>query len=127
MRTENRGNYRQRLNDAAEFMETAKQSLSAGRLKSAVMAAGDAAIAANDAFTIFRLGEKASSDHREAIILHKKAGQNWSENRAELLKRLINQRHSLGYAPVEVSSGLAASLVKDAGKFIEWVKISIVE
>ena len=35
----------------------------------------DAVIAANDAFTIFFMEQVASTDHKEAISLHKEAGK----------------------------------------------------
>lgn len=126
MRHEEKDRFRQRLSDAGEFLDSAFDNLDKGRFKAALVDAGDSAIAANDAFTIFMLEEKASTDHMEATGLHKKAGQKISENRVSILKGLLDMRHRDGYRSVEVSKRLASKAVGDAEKFLKWVSDKLV-
>jgi len=122
VRIESKENASQRLKDALEFLNSAMDNLDKNRFKAALVDAADASIAANDAFTIFMIEQKASTDHREAIAMHKKAGQKVSENRVAILKRLIDFRHKTGYRSVSVSKSLAAQCVADATKFVRWVQ-----
>lgn len=125
MKAEDKNNYSIRLDDASEFLETAEDAFSKGRFKAAVMNAGDAAIAANDAFTIYLLGQKASRDHMEAFSLHKLAGEKISENKGDILRSLLEHRHADGYRCTFVSKAIAEKAVKDAVKFVAWVQSKI--
>jgi HEPN domain-containing protein len=122
MKKEEKRNYEIRLKDALDFLESAGESLERGRYKVTVMNAGDAGIAANDAFTIFLLEQKASSDHREAYKLHKLAGQKINSNKIDSLKFLIEHRHKDGYRSVVVSKKTAEKVFREAIKFVKWVQ-----
>ena len=121
MRREPRSSATQRSKDAKEFLESANDNGDKERFKAAVDNAADAVIAANDAFTIFMLGEVASADHREAIRLHIDAGKKISENKVENFRTLLSLRHQLTYRPVAVGASTARDTVLRAKRFVRWV------
>lgn len=125
MRQEPKENSIQRMKDAAEFLESGEDNLAKGRYKSAVIDSGDSVIAANDAFTIFFIEEKASGDHSEALIVHKKAGIKLNENQLLILKTLLDERHLYGYRSVQTSKSVAEKDIASAKKFVKWVKEKI--
>lgn len=125
MRQEPKENAMQRIKDAEEFLESAEDNMGKGRFKAAVVDAGDAVIAANDAFTISLIEEKASSDHSEAISVHKKAGIKINDNQSLILKNLLDERHLYGYRSVQVSKNTAEKDVANAKKFVRWVREKI--
>lgn len=125
MKIEDKRNYKIRLYDALDFLEIAKEAFKKNKFKVALMNAGDVAIAANDAFTIYFIEQKASLDHREAFKLHKQAGQKISENKINLLKSLIEHRHTEGYRCTSVSKNLAKEMIDNAIKFVSWVQSKI--
>jgi len=118
---ERRENAKIRLKDALEFLESAKRNFEEGRHKSALLDSGDAAIAANDALTIFFLEKIASRDHQEAFTLHKEVGRRINEDKLEIFRKLITARHQKGYRVVMVSKTLAEENIKNAVKFVSWV------
>lgn len=121
MMEESKDNAKLRLKDAIEFLESARRNLEEGRYKSALLNSGDAAIAANDALTIFLLGKVGSRDHQEAVMLHKEAGIKINENKSDILQNLIAERHRKGYRVFVVSKSLAETDVRNAFKFVNWV------
>jgi HEPN domain-containing protein len=121
MKEEVKANAKIRLKDAFEFLESAKRNFEEGRYKSALLDSGDAAIAANDALTIFFLEKVASRDHQEAFFLHKEVGKRINENRLSILQSLITARHQKGYRVIIVSKALAEENIKNAIKFVNWV------
>lgn len=125
MKLEDKKNYKIRLDDALDFLDTAKEAFEKNKFKVCLMNAGDAAIAANDAFTIYFIEQKASLDHREAFKLHTQAGQKINENNINLLKSLIEHRHAEGYRCTTVSKNLAKEMINNAIKFISWVQDKI--
>lgn len=121
MMEESKDNAKLRLKDAIEFLESARRNLEEGRYKSALLNSGDAAIAANDALTIFLLGKVGSRDHQEAVMLHKEAGILMNENKSDILQNLIAERHRKGYRVFVVSKSLAETDVRSAFKFVNWI------
>ncbi len=118
---ERKENAKIRLRDALEFLESAKRNFEERRYKSALLDSGDAAIASNDALTIFFLEKVASRDHQEAFSLHKEVGKRINENRLSILQNLITTRHQKGYRVVIVSKALAEENMRNAVKFVNWV------
>jgi len=114
-----------RLKDADEFIKSAKDNLEKERYKASLDHSVDAVIAANDAFTIFFIEEVASTDHREAISLHKEAGKKISENKVNEIALLLEERHRRSYRCVSVTKDLAEVDLKKAERFLEWVKSKI--
>ena len=116
MRKEDKNKASIRLKDADEFLESSRSNLDHSV---------DATIAANDAFTIHFIEEVASKDHFEAIKLHKLAGQKINENKASKIALLLEERHRKTYRCVSVTKNLANGYLKEAEKFIDWVKDKI--
>ena len=75
MKKEDKFKAKIRLNDAEEFIRSARDNLEKDRYKASLDHSIDAVIAANDAFTIFFIEQIPSIDHKEAISLHKEAGK----------------------------------------------------
>ena len=125
MRKENKEKADLRLEDADEFISSSKDNLTLGRFKASLDHSIDAVIAANDAFTIYFLEQVASIDHREAIYLHKLAGQKINENKASEISELLEERHRKTYRTVSVNKDLAELMFKKATRFLFWVKSKI--
>ena len=125
MKQEDKNKASIRLNDAEEFIKSAKDNLKKERYKASLDHSVDATIAANDAFTIFFIEQVASADHKEAISLHKEAGKKISENKADKIALLLEERHRRSYRCVPVTKNLAEIDLKKAIRFLEWVKSKI--
>ena len=122
MKQEPKENAKQRIRDAEEFLESAKENVRQERFKAGLDNAVDAAIAANDAFTIWLVQQVGSTDHREAIRIHLLAGKKISENKSQTLKRLLDLRHKMTYRAVKVPKGMADETLRDAIGFVGWVR-----
>lgn len=116
-----------RLKDAEEFLASANVNLLSGRFKAAVGNAADAAIAANDAFTICIIKKIATSDHSEAVRLHKDAGCRAHESRPNWLRSLLDMRHIKAYKPVVASKADAELALRYSEAFVGWVSEKIEE
>ena len=125
MKSEDKGKAAIRIEDAEEFIKSAKDNLEKDRYKASLDHSVDATIAANDAFTIFFTEQVASTDHREAISLHKEAGKKISENKASEIASLLEERHRRSYRCVPVTKNLAEIDLKKAVRFLDWVKSKI--
>ena len=122
MRIETKGKSPQRLSDSVEFLDSANANFFSGRYKAALGNAADAAIAANDAFTMWFIGKVATADHLEAVKLHKEAGCRLNENKSHILGTLLDMRHIKAYKPVAVSKSDAALALRYSEAFVDWVK-----
>lgn len=125
MKKEDKFKAKIRLSDAEEFIRSAKDNLEKGRYKASLDHSIDAVIAANDAFTIFFIEQIPSTDHKEAISLHKEAGKKINENKASEIALLLEERHRRTYRSVPVANDLAEITLKKSQRFLEWVKSKI--
>ena len=125
MRREEKVKSNIRLNDAEEYIKSAEENLDKGRYKASLDHSVDAVIAANDAFTIFFIEQIPSSDHKEAVLLHKEAGKRINENKAREFALLLEERHSKTYRPVTVTENLARDILTKSKKFLSWIKEKI--
>jgi uncharacterized protein (UPF0332 family) len=125
VKKKSRRNAIQRLRDAEEFLLSAKDNFLKGRYKACVDNAVDAAIAANDALTIWFIGAVATKSHREAISLHVEVGKKIGENKAMLLSKLLELRHKATYRPIRVSREVAQITLQDGRSFFLWVKFKM--
>jgi uncharacterized protein (UPF0332 family) len=125
MKTEDKYKATIRLKDAEEFIKSAKENLDSERYKASLDHSIDATIAANDAFTIFFLEQIPSTDHKEAISLHKEAGKKISENKVDEISSLLEERHRSTYRPVTITKNHAELNLKKANRFLDWVKSKI--
>ncbi|MCX6820529.1 MAG: hypothetical protein NT016_01085 [Candidatus Aenigmarchaeota archaeon] len=125
MRIETKDKSPQRLSDAVEFLDSANANFFSGRYKAALGNAADAAIAANDAFTMWFIGKVATADHLEAVKLHREAGCRLNENKSHVLGTLLDMRHIKAYKAVTVSKTEAEAAVRQSNAFVGWVKEKI--
>lgn len=125
MKKEDKFKAKIRLNDAEEFLKSAKDNLEKDRYKASLDHSIDAVIAANDAFTIFFIEQIPSTDHKEAVSLHKEAGKKVNENKANEIALLLEERHRRTYRSMPVTKSLAEITLKKSQRFLEWVKSKI--
>ncbi len=114
------------LAQAREFLESAGSNFSGGRYNAAGFDAVQSLINANDALTAHLLGTVASLDHREAVRLHVDAVRVLGDaSQREVLKRDLDERSSFGYLGARASRSQAERVVRDAARFLEWVRRTI--
>ena len=114
------------LQQAEEFLESAKNSFTQDLLNASGFNAIQSMINANDALCIQILGRRASTDHREAIKLHIDVIN--SIHDASMKKRFMRAlelRSEVGYLGKPISKNTAEKLLKNAIVFNEWVKTKI--
>ncbi|MBA3046338.1 MAG: HEPN domain-containing protein [Candidatus Thermoplasmatota archaeon] len=114
------------FSQAEEFMQSANANMDAGRYNAAVFSAVQAMINANDAFTIYYLEKRASTDHRECLKLHADAaGIIQDTSQKDRLKDAINLRSQAGYMGEWMSKTEAEKTLRRATQFLAWVKKKI--
>jgi len=108
---------------AKRFLEIAKLNLDKYP-EEAAFNATQAIINANDAFTIFVLGKKATKDHREAIFLHKEAIKKIGDSsKLPIVQLSLESRESTGYdIKKRIGKQNSGSLIKKAERFLDWVE-----
>ena len=114
------------LAQAREFLESARSNLEEGRYNAAGFNAVQSLINANDAPTAHVLGAVASLDHREAIRLHVDAVRILGDaSQRDVLKRDLDERSSFGYLGARASRSQAEHVLRDAARFLEWVRRTV--
>ncbi len=111
-----------RLEDAFEFIESAKENLKEKRFKAGIDHSITGCTAANDAFTINHLEKIANISHYEALDLHRDAAKKFGENKVHVLRLLLNERHRITYRPIKTNKPEAELNLKRAIDFVTWVK-----
>lgn len=82
-----------------------------------------AIINANDALTISILGKRASMAHKEAIDMHVETIRKIQDSSMRvILHGALNSRSEIGYSGKIVKKEEAEKFLRDAARFIEWVK-----
>jgi len=114
------------MKKAEEFLEMAKDAFLKEKYDTTALLSGQAVINANDGLTFKFLKKRASKSHEEALKLHLTVVRiiNDSTGR-KYLKRLIDARRKYGYTKSFCSKTEAERLLRDANKFISWVRIFI--
>jgi len=111
------------LRQAAEFLASARRSFEEKRYNAAGFDGIQAMINANDALTAHFLGAVASLDHREAMRLHLDVVRSIGDGaQRDVLKRDLDLRSTFGYLGVSASRAQAERVLRDAARFIEWVR-----
>ncbi len=111
------------LRQASEFLESARRSFEEKRYNAAGFDGIQAMINANDALTAHFLGAVASLDHREAVRLHLDVVRSiGAPSQRDVLKRDLELRSTFGYLGVSASRAPAERVLRDAARFIEWVR-----
>lgn len=114
------------LRQAEEFLASARDSLAAGRLNAAGFNAVQSLINANDALTAHFLGTIASLDHREAVRLHVDVVRILGDaSQRDILKGALDERSDFGYLGRKASRRAVEGVLRDAARFVEWVRRAI--
>ena len=114
------------LAQAGEFLESARRNFEEARYHAAGFDAVQSLINANDALTAHVLGAVASLDHREAVRLHTDVVRILGDaSQRDILKRDLDQRSTFGYLGATVSRSQAERVLRDAARFLEWVRRTI--
>jgi len=115
------------LRQAAEFLASARRSFEEKRYNAAGFDGIQAMINANDALTAHFLGAVVSQDHREAVRLHMDVVRSIGDAaQKDVLKRDLDLRSTFGYLGVSASLAQAERVLRDAARFIEWVRRTLV-
>jgi len=111
------------LAQAEEFLASATANFEVKRYNAAGFDAIQCLINANDALTARFLGTVASLDHREAVRLHADVVRVLGDaSQRETLKRDLDERSAFGYLGVSASRGQAERVLRDAARFLAWVR-----
>ena len=109
------------IKKSEEFYLSALENYQKKRFDVCMFDSSQAIILANDAFSIFFLGRRASKDHREAIQLHIQASLG-KESKREIIAEALEKRSEFGYTEKKSSEREASMLLVRARRFIEWIK-----
>ena len=114
------------IEKSKRFLEIAKQTLDKFPGEAAFNSI-QATINANDALTVFVLEKRASTDHREAILLHKEAASKIGDSsKLSTLSEELDSRSVTGYdVKRPLKKDECAMLVKRAERFVNWVESKI--
>ena len=111
------------LAQAEEFMASARRNFEERRYNAAGFDAVQSLINANDALTAHVLGTVASLDHREAVRLHADVVRvRGDASQRDVLKRDLDERGRFGYLGTAVSRTQAERVLRDAARFLDWVR-----
>lgn len=111
------------LKKADEFLASAEDNLSKGRLNAAGFDATQAIINANDSLTIYFLERRASKDHREAVKFHIDVIRMINDSSCrDIIKMALEMRSTVGYLGKSTDRRDAENMVRSAARFTGWVK-----
>lgn len=111
------------LRQAVEFFESSRDNLAARRFNAAGFDAVQCFINANDALTAHFLGLVGSADHGEATRLHVDVVRILGDSsQRNALKRALDERSEFGYLGKPISRSRAERVMRDAARFLEWVR-----
>jgi HEPN domain-containing protein len=111
------------VRQAEEFLQAAVQSYESGRYNAATFSAIQSTINANDALTIYYLGQRASADHREGLKLHADVVKILNDDsQRSRLSNAFEMRVDAGYRGDSMRKGDAEKAIKASSRFVDWVK-----
>ena len=120
--------WQDRLNDARGFREVAESASDSGHRNQAASNAILAAIAANDALCLRRIGRRSQGEsHMEAVRVLQEAcrGSVWEEQAAQTaqqLRDIIRLKSAAQYGGRPLSAATVAKLLRQVERLIEWVE-----
>ncbi|MGH8994920.1 MAG: hypothetical protein ACRDYB_02620 [Acidimicrobiales bacterium] len=110
---------KQYLGKAEEFLASAKDDLTHGRMIAATSSAVHAAISAGDIVTGVRTGQRSAGDsHSQAMELLRASGPDGVEL-AKDLGRLVALKPKAEYDPSDIPLGTARQAVERAGRCVD--------
>lgn len=111
------------MRQAGEFLASAEDNIAKGRYNAAGFDAIQSIVNSNDALTIYYLGVRGSRDHKEAYRLHVDVVRILNDASCrDILKQSLDMRPVAGYLGKDLSEADANMLVRNALKYIVWVK-----
>ena len=113
------------LKKAEEFLDSAKTAYSKNQLNSSVANSVHAAISGSDALLVFfKEVRSAGETHEDVITLLKTLGLDPQEVNSKIkqLQRLLQIKNIAEYEEKLMSEQDAENCVKDAERFLDWVK-----
>jgi len=113
------------LRKSEECLDTALECLRTRRWNAAVINAVHGGISACDALTVFMLGVRhAGERHEDAISLFQTAGlpKDILASKSKQLSRLLGIKNAAEYEERLMNENDAKEAVRDAERFISWVK-----
>lgn len=116
--------YRNYLQKARENLEAAKESLQAERWNAATINAVHSGISATDALTVFMIGVRhAGQRHEDALSLLQTLNlpKNELKNKSRQLSRLLGIKNASEYEERLIRKKEAATAVRDAERYVEWI------
>lgn len=109
---------KQYLGKAEEFLASARDDLTQGRMIAATSSAVHAAINAGDVVTGIRTGKRSAGDeHIQAMEMLRASGQDGVEL-AKDLGRLVALKPKAEYDPADIALGTARQAVERAGRCV---------
>jgi len=121
----NKNLYTNYLQKSGEFLETAKEAYSKSRWNAVVLNSIHSAISASDSLTVFfNEVRSAGESHEDVISLLKNLGLDQLEinNKIKQLQRLLQIKNAAEYEEKLMSENDAENSVRDAERFLGWVK-----
>ena len=111
------------MKKSEEFLDMAKDAFLKEKYDVSVFLCGQAVINANDALTLKFLKKRGGWSHDEALELHKKVVMIINDDTGRrYLKELIDARRVYGYTQKTCSKTEAERFLRDANKFLSWVR-----
>jgi len=115
------------LREARRFWEVARAIDAPGYTNQAVSNAVHAVIAANDAFCLFHLGERAAGEaHTEAVAVLRRACRGTrfepeATRKAHQLADVLQAKSLAQYSGRQLDASAAQRVMKQAERFIDWI------
>ncbi len=112
------------LKKASEFFESMQQAVAAGRWNAAGLNAVHCAISACDAVLVYYTEQRsAGPDHdTAAYLLAELPKVPEAKQKAETLRRIVQEKHVIEYEDRDFTAHEAAELVKLTERFYRWAK-----
>jgi len=114
------------MKQAEEFLAVAIQCFESEKYNAAAFNAIQSMLNANDALTICYLGQRATSDHREALTLHAGVTKLLNDtSQKSRLSQALELRSEAGYGGGIMLESDAEKAIKNATRFFDWVKLNL--
>ena len=120
-----KGLYTNYLKKVRESLETASESLKAGRWNAAAMNAIHCGISATDALTVFMIGVRhAGERHEDAITLLQTLNlpRETLVTKGRQISRLLGVKTTAEYSEKLINEREASEAVRDAERYLMWVE-----
>ncbi len=120
--------YRNYFKKAESFYKAAGSSIKELNYEASALASIHCVISGVDAFLVFKLGERSSSErHSDAVRLLSQAGGTDSKQAIKHADAVLSEKTAVEYLDVLVTEKQALELFKHADRFFSWLKERIPE